>query len=269
MENQNLQTNQEKNSISLVDLLFVLKRNLLLIIGITFIFTLAGAIYGLNYKSYTYSTNATVMVRADSQSTSAGNYNDTVQSLRIIATVKDFIVNDVVMEAVAEELVEKSGLDINVTYIKNVVKGGLSLSSEEDSLILTLSFRSTIYKLNSETEDIFVIDALNTVITKAQEVSATIIETTNAAGEIKTEYKYPFVANNIQELSFAKNYSGTRGAAKVIMLCCVIGAVVGYLLALMLYLLDDTYKTKEEVEEATGIPVLAFIEDIQLTGGTK
>ena len=68
-------------------------------------------------------------------------------------------------------------------------------------------------------------------------------------------------------MSFAKTYSGTRGASKLIMMCGFIGVIVGYLFALMLYLLDDTYKTKEEVEEATGIPVLAFIEDIQYLGG--
>ena len=214
------------------------------------------------------------MVRGDSQSSTAGNYNDTIQSLRIISTVKDFIVNDVVMEAVAEELALNAGKDINdpankgyINYIKNVVRGGISLSSEENSLILTLNFSSTIYKLDEKSENAFVIDALNTVIKKAQEVSATTIETTNANGEVRTEYKYPFVANNIQELSFSKTYSASRGASKLIMICGFIGVIVGYLFALMLYLLDDTYKTKEEVEEATGIPVLAFIEDIHFKGG--
>ena len=194
----------------------------------------------VNKKNY-YITSATVMVRADSQSTSAGNYNDTVQSLRIMATVKDFITNDLVMEAAATDLIERMNVEKterNINSLKGVIKGGLSLNSEEESLILTLYFSSNKKFLNETLLDeksnividnnIFVIEVINTVIEKAKEVSATTIETTDATGNTKLEYKYAFVANNIQELSWSKTYSGSRGAAKLIIICTIISFIYFY-----------------------------------------
>lgn len=270
MENENLQVVEESNSLTLKDLLFIFKRNILVIGLITLVVTLIGFVYGFYFKPYTYSTYATIMVKSDSQSTSASNYNDTLQSLRIVNTIKEFILDDLVLESTAEELTSLSEndpkYDENVKQIKAALKDGIKLSNSEESLIITVSMKSSVLKLEGS-EEIFVVDAVNSLIESAQEISNILLVDEN--GELildekgKVQYKYQFIANNIQDLYPATDYSASRGAVLVVAICFIVGLVAGYLVALAKYLLDDTFKTKEDLEKATNISVLAFIEEVK------
>lgn len=276
MENENLQVVEENNALTLKDLFFIFKRNILMIGLVTFVVTLIGAVYGFCFKDYTYSSKTTIMVKSDSQSTSASNYNDTLQSLRIVNTIKEFIMDDLVLEATAKELTPLSENDPkyenNVKQIKSILKSSVTLNNSEESLIITISMKSTILHLENS-EEIFVVDAINTLIANAKELSN--LPLTDNDGNLvldekgNVQYKYQFIANNIQDLLPAKDYSASRGASIVVIICFIVGLVVGYLIALFRYLLDDTFKTKEDLEKTTGISVLAFIEDAKNAGGKE
>ena len=270
MEKENLQVMEESNSLTLKDLLFIFKRNILIIGIITFVVTLIGFVYGFYFKAYTYSSYATIMVKADSQSTSANNYNDTLQSLRIVNTIKEFMLDDLVLESTAEDLTVLSKNDPkyedSVKQIKAALKSGIRLSNSEESLIISVSMKSSVLKLEGS-EEIFVVDAINTLIENAQDISNIIL--VNEDGEPildekgNEQYKYQFIANNIQDLFPASDYSASRGAVLVVAICFIIGLVAGYVVALTKYLLDDTFKTKEDLEKATNVSVLAFIEEVK------
>ena len=128
---------------------------------------------------------------------------------------------------------------------------------------------------NFSTEDIFVVQALNTLIETAQEISNTPL--LDVDGNIifdekgNVEYKYEFIAGNIQDLSLPDNerYTAKRGASIVVIICFIVGLVIGYLVALFKHMLDDTFRTKEDLENVTGYPILACIDDIPATGGNK
>lgn len=272
MENQNVQVYEESQSLTLKDLFFILRRNLILIACVTIFITALGCVYGFFFKSYTYSADATIMVKADSQSASAEKYNDTTLALKMVETIKEFLVDDIVITKTAEKLADSEN---EVNAIKNMLKGGISIDSTEESLIVRINFKSSVKKLHENEEEIFVVKAINTLIETAQEVSNTPLF--DADGNIKVddkgnvEYKYEFVAGNIQDLSLPSNtqYDASRGAAIVVIICFIIGAVIGYLIALFRHMLDDTFKTKEDLENITGYPILACIDDIPTTGGSK
>lgn len=270
MENENLQMVEENNGITLKDLLFILKRNVILITIVTVVITIIGIIYGFGFKSYTYATNVTFMVRTNNQSTTSSIYSDTSQALRMVNTIKEFIMDDLVLEQTAKELTPFATSDekyeSSVKAIKSSLKNGISFSNSEDSLIVKVTMKSTIYQLENS-DNVFVVDAANTLITEAQRISK--LYATDENGNYETgntgdkQYKYQYIANNIQELSWAKEYSASRGATLVVAICFIVGFVLGYLTALIRYLLDDTLKTKEELEQITGVPVLAKIEPIK------
>lgn len=274
MENEKMY--EENKSLTLGDLFFIFKRNILIIVITTILVTLIGAVYGYGFKDYTYSSSTTIMVKSDSQSTSASNYNDTLQSLRIVTTIKEFITDEFVLDATARELTHLSESDPkyenDVKRIKNVLKNGLELDNSEESLIISISMRSNIQYLEN-TEKIFVVEAINTLIEKAKELSNIYLVDENGnfiLGEDgQKQYKYQFIANNIQDLAPAKDYSASRGATIVVIICFILGAIIGYLIALFKHLLDDTFKTKEDLEQATGLSVLAFITEAKSAGGAK
>lgn len=276
MENQNVQV-QEEQALTLNDLFFILKRNLILILCVTLLITGIGAVYGFCFKSYTYQANATIMVKADSQSVSAAIYNDTTQALRMVVTITEFIENDLVLTKTAEKL---AATEQEVKSIKNMLKNGISIKNTEDSLIINMSMKSSVEKLYEAEEDIFVVEALNTLIETAQEVSKTPLLDSEGKPTVddkgNPKYKYAFIADNIQDLSLPDNtqYTASRGASLVIIICFIAGLVIGYLIALLRHIFDDTFKTKDDLENMTGFPILACIEDIpvssvQAQGGKK
>lgn len=272
MENQNVQVYEESQSLTLKDLFFILRRNIILIACVTIFITALGCVYGFFFKSYTYSTDATILVKADSQSASAEKYNDTTLALKMVETIKEFLVDDIVLTKTAEKLAKTEN---EVNAIKNMLKSGISIDSTEESLIVRIGMKSSVEKLNSEKEDIFVVQALNTLIETAQEISNTPL--LDVDGNIifdekgNVEYKYEFIAGNIQDLSLPDNerYTAKRGASIVVIICFIVGLVIGYLVALFKHMLDDTFRTKEDLENVTGYPILACIDDIPATGGNK
>ena len=51
----------------------------------------------------------------------------------------------------------------------------------------------------------------------------------------------------------------------VIIICFLVGLVASYAFFLVKYLLDDTYKSKNEFEDVTGLKIIAVIPDTKNT----
>ncbi len=59
------------------------------------------------------------------------------------------------------------------------------------------------------------------------------------------------------------------GSKMIVVLAVIIGIIVAVLVVLFRYLLDDTLKTKEELERATGTQVFAFLGDMNASEEDK
>ena len=102
---QNNTQNMTNEGISLVELFSVLKKNLVLILVVTVVFTALGAIFGKFVKKPVYSATATAIIQVDDSQTS--EYNAFVYAQYLVNSVSEFIISDSVTKEVAKELIDE------------------------------------------------------------------------------------------------------------------------------------------------------------------
>ena len=233
---------QEEAGISFNDLFFLIKKNLVMIMIITFLFTLAGGIYGFGFKSYTYTSTATAIVYGENNSNNP--YQDVLTAQYMINTFKDYITSNVVAKDVMSS---DSCKDYNLD-IKHIQEN-LSVSTQTtNSLVLTIK-----YKAASEKEAITV---LNQILDSTEFLS-------NQTEQLKDIF---IVMDRAEEVSTV----GSRGAAMVIIICFIIGALLSCGIVLIKFLMDDTYTSKEAIEKHYNINVIASLPNIiDVVGGSK
>lgn len=238
----------EESGISLSDLIFLAKKNVLLILIVTMIFTIAGAVYGLRFKQISYTSTATAIVSVSAEPGNTNNYQNILAAQYMINSFKDYI--DSI--PVAAEVVDSDDCKEYDLSIKQVLDH-LTVSTEStNSLVLTLKYVS-----NNEEESIVV---LNQILASTKRLADE-----GTAKEL--------LGNKFFILSDASKDSTTasRGAALVIIVCFLIGAMLSFGVVLIQYLLDDTYNSKEAIEKHYNINVIASLPDISDSeaGGSK
>lgn len=242
MENEEV-LNQE-SGISFANLLFLIKKNIVMIFAITFVFILCGGIYAFGFKKTVYTAKTSIIVMATPES-STTEYNAAQLSSFLINTVQDFIKADPVVKETSEE----TGCS-EAKIIK-----GLSISSKANNLIITINYKST-----SKEEAIAVVNS----ITRNVQI---VVDSTRE--DDPTAYKYYIFANKIVPINFANDAVGSRGAAMILVISALLGAIVSFAIVLIKYLMDDTYTSKEDFEKEFKINVLALIERIEDEEGGK
>ncbi|MDD3170807.1 MAG: Wzz/FepE/Etk N-terminal domain-containing protein [Bacilli bacterium] len=235
----------EERGLSISDLFFLVKKNLLMIIIVTFIFILCGSIYGFGIRKTTYSADATAIVMAENSSTTTSGYQDYLYSNYLINTFKDFIVSDSVIELVKDELKEY----------------GLTKEQIVDSITVGVTTNSLIVRITAKAgSTTLAVKLVNTVLDKAME-AANVME--------NGEYKYNVLANKLVDMEYAYEATGSRGATTVLVISVLLGLIVSLGIVLIKYLIDDTFTSKDEFERMFKINVLALLQNIQGNGGSK
>lgn len=189
---QNNTQNINNEGISLVELFSVLKKNILLILVVTFAFTVFGGIYGKFVKKPVYSATATAIIQVDDQKTT--EYNSFVYAQYLVNSVSEFIVSDSVTKEVAKSLIdEQYGIThtkednvvkhfssvenkeiSDVDYDKMItskslsIKSGTSISAKDESLIINITYRKE--EVDETTPD-EVIKTVQLLMTKTKEVA--------------------------------------------------------------------------------------------------
>lgn len=255
-DNQIINTNEEEKGITLNDILFIIKKNILIIILITAILTVGGAVYGFFFKPYKVTATATAVVMVDTSngSTNQSDYQNLVQATYMINTYSEMIKSNMVAKMVqASETGQKYDLTIKGIIENTTVK------SSTNSLIVTISYKCSAEKA---TEVDKAIEICNAILDKT-------IELVNSKdGE---EYVYDKLANCLKKVDEASvdTAIASRGAAKVILICFAIGLVLSFGIAFIRHLLDDTYTSKEDFEKTFKINVLTLLPDLVDLENTK
>ncbi len=246
MENENNMNNtsQEENGLSLGEILLIIRKHLIAIIIFIVCFSAAGmglAIYKDN-KSPRYTAYSTMLinVRADAedqlskpQQYQLGYYMST--------TFAEFIPEDVVLEPVAKKY-EKEGLSVGS------LRGNLGLEIKNESLIIQLTFTSN----NPEKSA----DILNDIMESTIKIANT--EEISHGTTIK---KYPLLHSNISVLTKASKdkYSLSSSKMKYTVIFFALGAVVAAAYVVLRELLDNSFKSTEQVEKELGLRVISSI----------
>ena len=216
-----------------------------MILVITFLFTLAGAIYGLKYKETTYTASGSAIILVG-QGDSTNEYQNVLIAQYMITTFQDYMSSGaVITDVVNSESCKEYNLNVN-----NVINS-LSINTlSTNSLVLNVK-----YKSNNKEQAIKVLNQ--------------ILDSTYA---LSNSEKYKKTLGDkfiILDYSSDFNTEGSRGAALIIIITFILGVIISLAIILLKYLLDDTYTSKEAFEKQLNVNVLTCLPLIKEEKGGK
>lgn len=254
MQENNIVEVQEEQGISIKSLLYLCKKNLLLIILITALCTLVAAVYGFGFKSYSYTSTATALCEADPSSGGGSEYSAYSYAVYLTNTFKDFITSDPVTDLTKQKLdalKETKGPDYP-SISSQGIKNAITVTLGEYSVIIVIKVKTSNQELSA--------DIANLVLESA-------IEAANEVDPNTGKVKYQILYDKLKVVDNAKKEAGSRGALTVCLIGFAVGIVLSIAVIIIKYLNDDTYTSKEDFEKEYKINILAAIPDSN--GGHK
>lgn len=239
MDNQNIynqkQVDEEESGITLKDIFYIIKKNIIVILSIIVAVLIVGSVYTFKIQKPVYQSSAEVMVSASSSDIEGQNYS---LASYLTNTFVAYFKSDLVLDEVVNKLNEQ-----NITVTTGELKNNLDISIVNDSLILELDYTSPSVN-NSKI-------ILNTIIDTA-------IEITNK------ENISELLKDKIMVFSYGKDGQRVSKTMMNLALSLVIGVVIAFLYVLIKNAFDDTFKSKKDIEVVLNIPVIASIPHYEL-----
>ena len=234
MDNQNIynqkQVDEEESGITLKDIFYIIKKNIIVILSIIVAVLIVGSVYTFKIQKPVYQSSAEVMVSASSSDIEGQNYS---LASYLTNTFVAYFKSDLVLDEVVNKLNEQ-----NISVATSELKNNLDISIVNDSLILELDYTSPSIN-NSKI-------ILNTIIDTA-------IEITNK------ENISELLKDKIMVFSYGKDGQRVSKTMMNLALSLVIGVVIAFLYVLIKNAFDDTFKSKKDIEVVLNIPVIASI----------
>ena len=218
--------------INLQDLLKYYVNKILIIILITIFCGLLGSIYSLFVQKPMYKSTTTLLLanisEIDSGSSQSITTNDITLNQKLISTYREIMKSIRVLRQVKENL----HLDYEIEDLKKMI----TVSAVNDTEIISVTVK------NSDPEMAMKI---------ANEVADTFCD------EIVKIYQIKNV--NVIDLAEVDDTPYNINLFKQIVIYILIGLVLSSAIVFVMYYFDTTIKTKEEIEEKLGLPVLGII----------
>lgn len=224
----------EENIISLQEIVYALKKRWKLIALITIAATLVSAILSFFVIKPQYEATTKLFIgKQESQDNNAYNNSDVMMYQQLMKTYAELVkTSDLVTKAV-----KSANLDYNQKEIKEVLTN-LNVTPSADTQILDLSFKGGNPK-----------EVLN--ITEA------------ITNEFILESKELIPNGNIQVIQKAQlpEHPVSPNKKLNILIAFVLGLMVGVGVVLLLEYLDNTFKSREELEKTLELPIIGTIPD--------
>ncbi|EOU2054533.1 YveK family protein [Clostridium perfringens] len=224
----------EENTISLQEIAYALKKRWKLIALITIAATLVSAILSFFVIKPQYEAKAKLFIgKQETQENNAYNNNDVMMYQQLMKTYSELVkTSDLVTKAV-----KSANLNYNQKEIKEVLNN-LNAISSADTQILNLSFKGGDPK-----EVLKVTEAIT--------------------NEFISESKDLIPNGNIQVIQKPQlpEYPVSPNKTLNILIAFVLGLMVGVGVVLLLEYLDNTFKSREELEKTLDLPIIGAIPD--------
>ena len=219
---------EELEVISISDIVEAVKTRWKIIALSTLATTLVAVILSFFIISPTYEASTKVFIGKEESNMEGYNYNDITMYQKLLTTYSELIkTRDLVNRAIAN-----SKYDLDATEVLNSV----SVSTVSDTQIIKISYKS----ISPEMAKDMLESLTNEFIVTAQELvpngNVRILENVELP-------KKPVAPNKKMNIAIA----------------FVLGAMIGFGIVFLLEYLDNTYKTKEQLERDLDIPVLGII----------
>lgn len=228
MESKN--ANNEK-TISLADLLYVVKKNWIVELAIVLAVILCGGIYAKFFRKPFYVAKEDVIIKADINNTGS-SYNDTTLAERYIETFSKLFKTD--SNVIKANQIYK---EQNPAAEENTIKASAISVASDETLIMTISYKD--YTREGAEKK------LSAVIKAAADFSMEVNET----GEGKK-----FFNANISIVPMNEGMNSTKGSdtTKLLVIAVILGFVLAFLYALFMYMVADKVTSEERLETVTG-----------------
>ena len=215
MESKN--ANNEK-TISLADLLYVVKKNWIVELAIVLTVILCGGIYAKFFRKPFYVAKEDVIIKADINNTGS-SYNDTTLAERYIETFSKLFKTD--SNVIKANQIYK---DQNPDAEENTIKASAISVSSDETLIMTISYKD--YTRDGAEKK------LSAVIKAAADFSMEV----NDTGDGKK-----FFNANISIVPMNDGMNSTKGSdtTKLLVIAVILGFVLAFLYALFMYMVAD------------------------------
>ncbi|EJT6498978.1 capsular biosynthesis protein [Clostridium perfringens] len=224
----------EENTISLQEIACTLKKRWKLIALITIAATLVSAILSFFVIKPQYEAKTKLFIgKQESQDNSTYNSSDVVMYQQLMKTYSELVkTSDLVTKAV-----KSADLDYNQKEIEGILNN-LTANPSADTQILDLS-----YKGGDPKEVLKVTEAIT--------------------NEFISESKELIPNGNVQVIQKAQlpEYPVSPNKKLNIFIAFVLGLMVGVGVVLLLEYLDNTFKSREELEKTLELPIIGAIPD--------
>ena len=255
------------------------------------------AFYVSSNQPTTYVASKVVLMKATITQNSTGGYNtnNTVAGKYYMSTITDFVKTQVVVKLAnvihtAEKNIPDNTFDYSEIAYKiydntfnpaeydsqnristsgYITAGNITLtpSEQENNYFITTTYGAWgDDNLTVEQNKAEMIARLDSYI-EAARVFVALKEDPSVA-DSKSKFFEADITFNTNLNPEATMHMTTYSKRNTI-LGAIIGVVLGYLLTVVIYLLDDTVKSKDELERLTGAKVVAMIEDMHPTVKNK
>ena len=219
--------------INISEILDALKKRYKIIIAITLAFTIIAALVSFFVIKPKYEVTTKLFIGKEQSKTQDFNSNDITMYQKLLSTYAEVVTtNDLV-----EKAIEKGKIDETVKDVKE----GLKVTPRADTQILEISYTGT-----------------------NKEEAVDIVE--NITDQFIKESKKLIPNGNIKIIQKAKMPEKPVSPNKKlnILIAFVLGLMVSVGLSLLLEFMDNTYKSKEDLEKTLGIPVLGVIPELDV-----
>lgn len=224
----------EENTISLQEIAYALKKRWKLIALITIAATLVSAILSFFVIKPQYEAKTKLFIgKQETQENNAYNNSDVMMYQQLMKTYSEL--------AKTSDLVTKAVKSANLDYNQNQIKGilnNLNVTPSADTQILDLSFKG------KNTEEVL-------------KVTEAITD------EFISESKELIPNGNVQVIQKPQLPENPVSPNKKlnILIAFVLGLMVGVGIVLLLEYLDNTFKSREELEKTLDLPIVGAIPD--------
>ena len=231
MEDNNQYTPAPSGGMTFRQLLLILRANVFIIVAIIVIAALVGIVYYTTEKPE-YSARQSLIVRCvnsnGENSMSTANLNTIVESCKQTVVIEE--ANRLYFGGEGSEELAILSSNVDVSY-----------NSEQTSYYIYITYT------DSDRDE------------AAKKVNCLVEAAKTVGAKLASEGLSMTVT--FMEVNDDPDISAQSNAKLVLALCIVAGVIVAVLVVLFRYLLDDTVKTKEELERITGTKVFAFLGD--------
>ncbi|MEG2458110.1 MAG: Wzz/FepE/Etk N-terminal domain-containing protein [Bacilli bacterium] len=219
-----------EENINIQEIFNSLKKRYKLIIAITLGFTVISILVSFFVIKPKYEANVKLFIgKQESKKTDYDN-NDVQMYQKLLTTYAEVIKTD--------DIIEESMKKANIDESLNAVSGNLKVTPRADTQILEVSFTDTNKDEAAEFLDVL-------------------------TGNFIKESKKLIPNGNIQIIQKVKVPDNAVSPNKKlnIIIAFVLGLMVSIGISLLLEFMDNTFKTKEDLEKVLDLPVLATIPD--------